>query len=60
MFSKGGIVMEKWEKALDEAFKKANAKAKIDGFRPGKAPKNIFLNNIFSLHLYNSRIYVFG
>ena len=36
---------EKWEKALDKAFKKANAKAKIDGFRPGKAPKNIFLKH---------------
>ena len=34
---------EKWEKALDMAFKKANAKAKIPGFRPGKAPKNIYL-----------------
>ena len=36
---------EKWEKALDMAFKKANAKAKIDGFRPGKAPKNVFLKH---------------
>ena len=36
---------EKWEKALDKAFKKANAKAKIDGFRPGKAPKNVFLKH---------------
>ena len=36
---------EKWEKALDKAFQKANAKAKIDGFRPGKAPKNIFLKH---------------
>ena len=36
---------EKWEKALDKAFKKANAKAKIPGFRPGKAPKNIYLKN---------------
>ena len=36
---------EKWEKALDMAFKKANAKAKIPGFRPGKAPKNIYLKN---------------
>ena len=34
---------EAWEKALDKAFKVANAKAKIDGFRPGKAPKNVFL-----------------
>jgi len=34
---------EKWQKALDKAFEKANKKAKIDGFRPGKAPKEIFL-----------------
>lgn len=34
---------KEWEEALDKAFKKANAKAKIDGFRPGKAPKNVFL-----------------
>ena len=36
---------EKWENALDKAFKAANAKAKIDGFRPGKAPKNVFLKH---------------
>lgn len=36
---------EKWEKALDKAFKKANAKAKIPGFRPGKATKEIYLKN---------------
>lgn len=34
---------EKWQKALDDAFKKANKKAKIDGFRPGKAPKEVFI-----------------
>ena len=34
---------EKWEAALDKAFKKANASAKIDGFRPGKAPKSVFI-----------------
>ena len=34
---------EKWQNALDKAFEKANKKAKIDGFRPGKAPKEIFL-----------------
>ena len=34
---------KEWEDALDKAFKKANAKAKIDGFRPGKAPKNVFI-----------------
>ena len=36
---------EKWEKALDMAFKKANEKAKISGFRPGKAPKSVFIKN---------------
>ena len=34
---------QKWQEALDKAFKKANAKAKIPGFRPGKAPKNIYI-----------------
>lgn len=33
---------EEWKKAQDEAFIKLNKKAKIDGFRPGKAPRNIF------------------
>ena len=32
-----------WEKAIDKAFKEANKKAKIDGFRPGKAPKDVFI-----------------
>ena len=36
---------KEWEAALDKAFKKANAKAKIDGFRPGKAPKNVYLKH---------------
>ena len=34
---------EKWEQAKEKAFQKANKKAKIDGFRPGKAPKDIFI-----------------
>lgn len=34
---------KEWEGALDKAFVKANKKAKIDGFRPGKAPKDVFL-----------------
>ena len=29
---------EDWEVAKEEAFKKLIAKAKLDGFRPGKAP----------------------
>lgn len=43
---------EKWEQAIDKAFKKENAKAKIDGFRPGKAPKNIFLKHYGIESLY--------
>lgn len=34
---------EEWQDALNQAFKKANKTAKIDGFRPGKAPKDVFL-----------------
>ena len=43
---------EKWEKALDNAFKKLNSKAKIDGFRPGKAPKDIYIKHYGVLSLY--------
>ena len=31
-----------WEKLQDEAFEKVNKKAKIDGFRPGKAPRAMY------------------
>lgn len=34
---------EEWQDALNQAFEKANKTAKIDGFRPGKAPKDVFL-----------------
>ena len=43
---------KEWEDALDKAFKKLNAKAKIDGFRPGKAPKDIFLKKYGKESLY--------
>lgn len=43
---------EKWTKALDNAFKKLNSKAKIDGFRPGKAPKDIYIKHYGVLSLY--------
>ena len=33
---------EKWEKILDNTFKKVIKTVKIDGFRQGKAPRNIF------------------
>lgn len=44
---------KQWEETLDKVFKKKNKKAKIDGFRPGKAPKEIFLKHygIESLYL---------
>ena len=31
-----------WSNALDKAFDKINKKVKIDGFRQGKAPRNIY------------------
>ena len=34
---------KEWQKCLDRAFDKNIKKVKIDGFRPGKAPKNVFL-----------------
>lgn len=34
---------EKWQKAIDKVYDKVSKKVKIDGFRPGKAPKDIFL-----------------
>ena len=43
---------KEWEEALDKAFVKANAKAKIDGFRPGKAPKEVFLKKYGQESLY--------
>ena len=51
---------KEWEDALDKAFKKANAKAKIDGFRPGKAPKDVYLKHygIESLFMEASNIAV--
>ena len=32
-----------WKKALTKAYEKNNKKAKIDGFRPGKAPYDIYV-----------------
>ena len=48
------IIIEgkEWEEALDKAFKKANSKAKIDGFRPGKAPKEVFIKKYGKESLY--------
>lgn len=36
---------EDWQKALDKSFKKRNKEVKIDGFRKGAAPKEIYVKN---------------
>ena len=36
---------KEWKELQDVAFEKVNKKAKIDGFRPGKAPRNIYEKN---------------
>ena len=48
------IIIEgkEWEGALDKAFKKANKNANIDGFRPGKAPKDVFIKKYGKQSLY--------
>ena len=46
------IVGKEWEEALDKAFQKANKTAKIDGFRPGKAPKEVFIKKYGKQSLY--------
>ena len=33
---------KEWEKTIDDAFKKVIKTVKIDGFRPGKAPRSIY------------------
>ena len=36
------IEKEEWAKALDKAFKKKNKEVTIDGFRKGKAPRDVY------------------
>ena len=43
---------KEWEEALDKAFQKAVKNVKIDGFRKGKAPKDIFLKKYGKESLY--------
>ena len=43
---------KEWENAIDETFKKANKDAKIDGFRKGKAPKDIFIKKYGETNLW--------
>ena len=43
---------KKWEEALDKAFKKNVQNVKVDGFRKGKCPKDIFLKKYGKESLY--------
>ncbi len=43
---------EEWTKILDETFKKRNAKISIDGFRKGKAPKDVYIKKFGIESLY--------
>ena len=47
---------EKWAKCLDNAFKKNNKDIKIDGFRKGTAPKDVYLKKYGIESLYNDAI----
>lgn len=41
-----------WSSAIDAAFKKKNAEVTIDGFRKGKAPKDVFIKKYGKETLY--------
>lgn len=43
---------KEWVEALDKAFKKKNKDVKIDGFRKGKAPKDVYLKTYGIESLY--------
>ncbi len=43
---------EVWAKAIDQAFEKKNKEVTIDGFRKGKAPKDVFLKKYGKESLY--------
>lgn len=43
---------EKWQNAIDKAYEKASKNTKIDGFRKGKAPKDVFLKKYGEHALY--------
>lgn len=47
---------KEWEKCLDIAFKKKNKDVKIDGFRKGAAPKEIFIKKFGIESLYMDAI----
>ncbi len=51
---------EEWSKILDAAFEKKNKDLKIDGFRKGKCPKNVYMTKFGIESLYPEAIDVAG
>ena len=47
---------DEWVEILDKTFKKKNSNVVIDGFRKGKAPKDIYLKHYGIESLYNDSI----
>lgn len=47
------LTKEEWEACLDKAFKKNNKEVKIDGFRKGAAPKDMFIKKFGYEVLFN-------
>ncbi len=46
------IENEEYEKAIDEAFNKKEKEVKVDGFRKGKVPKDIYMKKFGKASLY--------
>lgn len=52
------VDLETWQKALDQAFEKKVQEIKVDGFRPGKLPKQTFLKRFGYESLYEEALQV--
>lgn len=50
------VEKKEWSTALDESFKKAQKNVKVDGFRKGKVPRNIFEKKFCKEALYEEAI----
>lgn len=50
------VSKEEWANALDKAFQKVVKEVKVDGFRPGKMPKQLFINRFGWESLYNDAL----
>ncbi len=50
------VSAEEWASALDKAFEKVVKEVKVDGFRPGKMPKALFIRRFGWESLYNDAL----